>query len=99
VLESYFLLFLHSVRLPANAKPDYTALSERNVNTYVFGEHVGNAWTVGSVLRWTPPEKVEKRGRHGGVGLYKVSGTAVEALVGGVYHQYVSIFYYLMCFG
>jgi hypothetical protein len=89
VLESYFMLFLHSARLPANAKPDYAALAERNVSTYVFGEHVGNAWKLGRVARWAPLGKANSSaGRT--QGLYKVSGTAIEALVGGVYHQFVS---------
>jgi hypothetical protein len=91
VLESYFLLFLHSAPLPANAKPDYARLAERNIHTYVFGEHVGNGWALGNVMRWTPPGK-GRNGKAASIGLYRIAGTAMEALVGGVYHQFVSSF-------
>jgi hypothetical protein len=91
VLESYFLLFLHSAPLPANAKPDYARLAERNIHTYVFGEHVGNGWALGNVMRWTPPGK-GRNGKAASIGLYRIAGTAMEALVGGVYHQFVSPF-------
>jgi hypothetical protein len=91
VLESYFLLFLHSAPLPANAKPDYARLAERNIHTYVFGEHVGAGWALGNVMRWTPPGK-GRNGKAASIGLYRIAGTAMEALVGGVYHQFVSPF-------
>ena len=101
VLQSYLLLFLHS---SSGLKPthDYEQLVERALNTYVLGEHVGPQWQLGKVMKWTPatsnssitsdPMSVVHLGTEAtrSIGLYKVEGTAVEALVGGVFHQFVS---------
>lgn len=101
MLQSYLLIFIHSSQA---LKPthDYEALMERALNTYVLGECVGPQWQLGKVMKWTPattspnlandPTSVVELGREASrsIGLYKVEGTAVEALVGGVFHQFVS---------
>ena len=103
VLQSYLLLFIHS---SPGLKPthDYEQLVERALNTYVLGEHVGPQWQLGKVMKWAPatsnaslasdPTSVVLLGKEAtrSIGLYKVEGTAVEALVGGVFHQFVSTF-------
>lgn len=97
-LEAYFLLFLHST--PTDGAPaDHASIAERALNAYSFGEHVGSRWELGRVIRWTPPDREHAPHREPvpqhapyakrGVGLYKVTGTAVEAVVGGVFHQFV----------
>lgn len=53
VLESYYLLFLHSVARNQN-QHDYEYLSSRALNTYLLGEHVAPRWSLGRILRWTP---------------------------------------------
>lgn len=101
VLKSYLLLFIHS---SSALKPDhdYEYILERALNTYVLGEFVGPQWQLGKVMKWTPatqsetvagdPMSVVQLGREASrsIGLYKVEGTAVEAVVGGVFHQFVS---------
>ncbi|CAL1695262.1 unnamed protein product [Somion occarium] len=98
VLKTYLLLFLHSS--PAlHSAHDYELILERTLNTYVLGEHVAPTWSLGRVLKWSPvnisPQVASgsdysnldpKFSRS--VGLYKVQGAAVEAVVGGVFHQY-----------
>ncbi|EKM61237.1 uncharacterized protein PHACADRAFT_156461 [Phanerochaete carnosa HHB-10118-sp] len=99
VLKSYLLLFVHS---SSALKPhhDYEHILERVLNTYVLGEFVGPQWQLGKVMKWTPatqsesfagdPMNVLQLGREASrsIGLYKVQGTAVEAVVGGVFHQF-----------
>lgn len=53
MLESYYMLFLHSVARNQN-QHDYEYLSSRALNTYLLGEHVAPRWSLGRVLRWTP---------------------------------------------
>ncbi|KAG0707669.1 hypothetical protein DFH29DRAFT_894866 [Suillus ampliporus] len=53
VLESYYLLFLHSVAQNQNPH-DYESLSSRALNTYLLGEHVAPRWSLGRILLWTP---------------------------------------------
>lgn len=103
VLQSYLLLFLDYSSSPETTH-DYNHLMERALNTYVLGEHVGPQWQLGKVMKWAPatpnaslandPTSVVHLGKEAtrSIGLYKVEGTAVEALVGGVYYHFVSIF-------
>jgi len=75
---------------------DLAALSERLLDTYILGAHVGSAWELQKVMRWTPavplseapnsssPPAVALRSS----GLYKVRGACVEAAIGGIFHQY-----------
>ena len=81
---------------------DYEHIIERALNTYVLGEFVAPQWQLGKVMKWTPatqsdslsadPMSAVQLGREASrsIGLYKVQGTAVEAVVGGVFHQFVS---------
>ncbi|ETW78408.1 hypothetical protein HETIRDRAFT_454355 [Heterobasidion irregulare TC 32-1] len=89
VLHSYLLLFLHS----STASPpslDYEDVASRALNTYILGEFVAPQWALGDVIRWTPARPVEDKGLTSlkGIGLYKVHGTVVEAVMGGVFHQF-----------
>lgn len=99
VLKSYLLLFVHS---SSAVKPhhDYDHIVERALNTYVLGEFVGPRWELGKVMKWTPATRDEalaqdpmgalqlSKEASRSIGLYKVQGTAVEAVVGGVFHQF-----------
>lgn len=75
----------------------------RALNTYVLGEHVGPRWGLGRALRWTPTvsatklKSVEDRNTMlRNVGLYKVQGDAVAAVIGGIFYQFVRIYPSLM---
>lgn len=100
VLKTYLLLYIHSspALLPTH---DYDLILERALNTYVLGQHVAPKWGLGRVLKWAPVNispklesvaedysRMDPKLSHS-VGLYKVMGTSVEAVVGGVFHQYV----------
>ncbi|KIJ43679.1 hypothetical protein M422DRAFT_252919 [Sphaerobolus stellatus SS14] len=69
------------------SKKSYDEISRKMLDTYLLGEHVGGAWQLEHIMRWTPaiPEldilKVETPGRilHSS-GLYKVRGTMVQRL-------------------
>ncbi|KAJ7070313.1 ribonuclease-III-like-domain-containing protein [Mycena belliarum] len=96
VLESYLLILLSS---SPNLKPkhDLQEIVSRVLNTYFLGEHVGSKWGLGRVMRWTPTIAAEMlRDEARGdrtkllkdVGLYKVQGDAVAAVVGGIFQQF-----------
>ena len=94
VLESYLLLMLSSSKA---VKPthDLDAIVQRTLNSYVVGQHVGSKWGLGRKLRWTPTVSKEllKPGQDQtrllrSVGLYKVQGDAVSAVIGGIFHQF-----------
>lgn len=99
VLKTYLLLFLNSS--PAlKASHDFEYIQDRALNTYVLGEYVAPQWQLGKVLKWTPattnggildPTTIGRDASRS-VGLYKVQGTAVEAAVGGVFHQFVRLY-------
>ena len=93
IIESYFLMFLHSCP-NVNSGADYAKTSSNALNTYTLGEHVGREWGIGKVLKWksmVDSQMIEKGADNGHVGLHKVLGTTVEAIVGGVYHQFVCL--------
>lgn len=104
VLHAYLRLFVLSATVPdASSTPtdalrfpfqlpfdDVDAFCDDLLNTYRLGEHVGGAWQVENVMRWTPalvdhdePGKLLRSS-----GLFKVRGTTVEAVMGGIFHQY-----------
>ena len=76
---------------------DVEEIKSRTLRTELIGEYVGPEWGVGRVIRWTPSaskneladmdNRVDVRQK---VGLYKVQGEAVEAIIGGIYFQFVS---------
>ncbi|KAF8579672.1 hypothetical protein K439DRAFT_1637773 [Ramaria rubella] len=73
----------------------YDDISDKLLNTYILGEHVGAAWQLERIMRWTPaiaevdalqaqsPDTVLRSS-----GLYKVRGATVEGVVGGIFHQF-----------
>lgn len=72
---------------------DLEALSSYALNTYLIGEHVGRQWEIGRVLRWVPagntsPVDVIAKGNARSIGLYKVQGDTVAAVLGGVFRQW-----------
>ncbi|KAF7300669.1 RNase III domain-containing protein [Mycena chlorophos] len=97
VLESYLLLLLSS---SPHLKPthDLQEISSRVLNTYLLGEHIGSKWGLGRIMRWTPtipaamqraPETREAQAQLlKDVGLYKIQGDAVAAVMGGIFQQF-----------
>jgi len=97
VLEAYLLLFLQSssARQPSH---DYDLITSRTLNSHVLGEHVAPHWGLGRVLRWVAPIPSTPLKKPAGiekgkeilrsVGLYKVQGDAVQAVMGGIFHQF-----------
>ena len=86
-------MFLHSCP-NVNSGADYANITSNSLNTYTLGEHVGREWGIGKVLRWksmVDPQMGVKGVGSGQIGLHKVLGTTVEAIVGGVYHQFVRL--------
>jgi len=84
-------MFLHSCP-NVNSGANYANITSNALNTYTLGEHVGREWGIGKVLRWksmVDPQMGMKGMGSGQIGLHKVLGTTVEAIVGGVYHQFV----------
>lgn len=99
MLESYLLLLLAS---SPHLKPshDLQDIVSRVLNTYILGEHVGSKWGLGRVMRWTPTVPASMLSDEGradktkllkDVGLYKVQGDAVTAVMGGIFQQFVSL--------
>ena len=96
MLSAYLQLFLHSSSA-LHHSDDVEAIMKSTLNTDFLGEYVGPQWGVGRVIRWTPSapahkladmdRKVDIRRQ---VGLYKVQGEAVQAIIGGIYFQFVS---------
>ena len=105
VLLSYTVLFLQSAALqfsrasPSTVDPtlpfDFDLLAYRATFTQILGEYVGNQWKLADVRQWRPP--VSRNRMLGNIdsakspGLYKVQGTTVEGIMGGIYHQFVSL--------
>ncbi|KAF5349111.1 hypothetical protein D9756_009452 [Leucocoprinus leucothites] len=100
VLESYLLLYLTSSKV---LKPthDFHFISMWTLHTYTVGHHVGSKWGLGRVMRWVPTVSKEKLdgplisdapvGKDEllkSVGLYKVQGDAVAAVMGAIYEQF-----------
>lgn len=84
-------MFLHSCP-NVNPGANYEKIASNALNTYTLGEYVGREWGIGRVLKWksmVDPQVAAKGADNAHVGLHKVLGTTVEAIVGGVYHQFV----------
>jgi dsRNA-specific ribonuclease len=84
-------MFLHSCP-NVNSGADYEKITSNALNTYTLGEYVGREWGIAKVLKWrsmADPQTVAKGVDNSHLGLHKVLGTTVEAIVGGVYHQFV----------
>ena len=95
VLETYLQLFLHSTpgfKASSPADVDFDNITARALNTYVLGEHVAPQWRIPDIMRWRPVQNEGvKTNDMRSIGLYKVSGTMVEAVVGGLFHQFVRV--------
>ena len=96
ILEAYLLLMLNS-SAALHSKHDLSDIVTRTLNSYTLGERVGSVWGLGRVMRWTPTIPVDKlklgddnREMLKSVGLYKVQGEAVSAVMGGIFYQFVS---------
>ena len=96
VLAAYLQLFLHSSSA-LDPSDDVEEISKSTLDTSFLGEYVGPEWGVGRVIRWSPSAPAKRlAGMEGNVdirrqvGLYKVQGEAVEAIMGGIYFQFVS---------
>jgi len=87
-LDAYLLLFLQG--LPAAAGHDHERITNRVLNTHCVGEHVAPHWGLQDVMRWVPPRAADSGLDGRAAGVHKVAGTMVEAVVGGVLHQFVS---------
>jgi len=85
-LEAYLLLFLQG--LSAAAEHDHSRIVARVLNTHALGEHVAPHWRIQDVMRWVPPRAGDPGLDGRAAGLHKVAGTTVEAVVGGVLHQF-----------
>lgn len=93
VTESYLLFWLHSLPPAVSARYNFDQTSARVLNTYVLGELVAPKWGISTRMRWSSPHVDVKYDTEPGnarqIGLYKVAGMGVEAVVGGIYHQFV----------
>lgn len=104
MLGAYLQLFLHSTTA-LHPSHDVEEIASSTLNTYILGEYVGPEWGVGRVIRWNPAAPALKRANmdtevdiRRQVGLYKVQGETVEAILGGIYFQFVSKCFYLFFF-
>ncbi|KDQ10391.1 hypothetical protein BOTBODRAFT_36291 [Botryobasidium botryosum FD-172 SS1] len=74
---------------PATSPIDFEEVSERVLNTYALGEFVGGAWGLERAMRWVPAKQPASPGSVPlSSGLYKVRGATVEAVMGGLFHQF-----------
>ncbi|KAG6910744.1 hypothetical protein DXG01_008276 [Tephrocybe rancida] len=94
VMESYLLLMLNSSK-SLRSTPDIDEVVARTLNSYTLGETVGSNWGLGRAMRWTPSvaarllkKGADQRELLRAVGLYKIQGDAVSAIMGGVFFQF-----------
>ena len=96
VLDSYLQLFLTSSSA-LTPEHDVENIAYHTLHTYALGEHVGSKWGLGRNLRWVPAIAPEVREQVSDspdlrkVGLYKVQGDAVTAVMGGIFSQFVGL--------
>lgn len=105
-MQAYLRLFVLSASIPnattsateALRNPfslpfdDVDVFCEDLLNTYKLGEFVGGVWQIENIMRWTPSivQPSESNILLRSSGLFKVRGAAVEAIMGGIFHQHVS---------
>jgi len=111
VMNAYFLMFLQSSLPESTAGPnfdgsmaavgdtpyvDFEELTENVLDSRPLGRYVGETWGIGDVMRWTSAKNglatnaaAIKAGRR------KVQGTAVEATIGGIFHQFGGVVAYI----
>ncbi|KAJ7218297.1 hypothetical protein C8J57DRAFT_1194591 [Mycena rebaudengoi] len=97
VYSSSYLLLLLASSPHLKASHDLHEITSNTLNTYFLGENVGSKWGLGRVMRWTPAIDATALAEEGipdrttvlkNVGLYKVQGDAVAAVVGGIFRQF-----------
>ncbi|EJT99241.1 hypothetical protein DACRYDRAFT_82342 [Dacryopinax primogenitus] len=66
------------------------AASQKMLETHILGRDIGSAWELERVMRWVPimPDSTDRERIFVSSGLYKVRGATVEAVMGGILHQY-----------
>lgn len=76
---------------------DFEKICDRALHTRMLGERVGGAWKLEKAMRWAPNTPGHEQAGSspeallGDSGLFKIRGATVEAVVGGVFHQFVSL--------
>ncbi|KAG8720393.1 hypothetical protein FRC09_009655 [Ceratobasidium sp. 395] len=65
---------------------DFDEIADKAIDTRALGSMVGNVWELERVMRWAPSRVGESR--LSDPGLYKIRGTTVEAVIGGVFFQF-----------
>ncbi|KAG9076819.1 hypothetical protein FRC06_009307 [Ceratobasidium sp. 370] len=65
---------------------DFDEITNKAINARALGSLVGNVWGLEQVMRWVPNRVGESISND--PGLYTIRGTTVEAVVGGVFHQF-----------
>ncbi|KAF5383241.1 hypothetical protein D9615_004866 [Tricholomella constricta] len=80
VLESYLLLMLSSSSA-LQPSHDMDTIVARTLNSYTLGETVGSKWGLGRA-------DLDQRELLRTVGLYKIQGDAVGAIMGGIFYQF-----------
>ena len=85
----FYLLALLDSSPSLRQDHEFDHIAGYTLNTYLLGEHVATAWSLGEALKWSPAPNAAIGVSSKNVGLYKVLGGAVEAIVGGVNHQFV----------
>lgn len=85
VLRLYLAVFLHAHNsTPKSADSSMNDLLERLAHTHTLGRYVAPRWNLERNMHWR--QMVGPDGRP--TGLEKISGQAVEAILGGLYRQY-----------
>ena len=88
VAQAYLHLFLdNSVHIHNH---DSSTIAARALHPHALGEHVAPVWNIEHALRWTPSQPPFPALIHS-VGLYKVHGEAVQAILGAVFYQFVRL--------
>jgi hypothetical protein len=89
VAQAYLHLFLdNSIHIHNH---DSSAVAARTLHPHVLGEHVASVWNIQHALRWTPAQPPSNPILIHSVGLYKVHGEAVQAVLGAVFYQFVRL--------
>ncbi|KAF9515720.1 hypothetical protein BS47DRAFT_1293473 [Hydnum rufescens UP504] len=95
VMQSYLMLFLQSRLKTRGAEPkqvtdviDFEELAEKILDTHVLGTIVGEPWQLEDIMRWTDAKNPNDSTGSLSVGMRKVRGATVEAIIGGIFHQF-----------
>jgi len=67
---------------------DFEELAEKILDTHVLGTIVGEPWQLEGIMRWTDAKNPNDSTGTLSVGMRKVRGATVEAIIGGIFHQF-----------